>query len=112
MHIKGWRVECQRSALPARQWLLLRCDSRLFGAGQEAAVAAATAEAQRQVPTTAMVLAWSGTVVLLATLGAVSFARCGRAGQISAAVVEGTVRHLMQENQAEADHTDGAADVA
>lgn len=80
--------------------------SRLFDAGQAKAVES-TEEAARRPPTYAMVLAWSGLVGLLAMLGAISLIRCTRANQMSAAEVDDTVGHLMQENNAEAER-DGA----
>jgi len=86
--------------------------ARLFDAGQGGAVAAATEGTQRHLPTWAMVLAWSGTITFLATVGAISFARFRRAGQISTAVVDGIVGHLMQENTAEAEQTDAATGFA
>lgn len=85
--------------------------TRLFDAGQGAAVASATDGARRQLPTLATVLAWSGLFAMLAMLGAVSFVRFRRAKQISAAVVEGTVGHFMQEDGSEA-KTDGATGFA
>jgi len=107
--ITGWNANAQHCQQASGRF----CGAtRLFDAGQGAAVAAATEGAQRQLPTVAMVLAWSGAIIMLATLGAVSFARLRRAGQISATVVESTVGHLMQESQAEAEQTDGATDVA
>lgn len=72
-------------------------------------MAAATEGAQRQLPTVATVLAWPATFTVLATLGAVSFIRYRRARHISGAAVDGTVGHLMQENLADAEQTDGVA---
>jgi len=89
------------------------CDAtQLFDGGQGAAVAAATEGAQRQLPSVAMVLAWSISIFMLAMLGAMSFARYRRAGQSSAAAVDSIVGHLMQDNQAEAEQSEGAAGVA
>jgi len=86
--------------------------TRLFEAGQGAAVAAATEGAQRELPNVAMVLAWSGSIIMLAMLGAMSFARYRRAGQSSAAAVDSIAGHLMQESQAEAEQSEGVAGVA
>jgi len=83
--------------------------ARLFDAGEGASVAAATGRVQRQLPTVAMVLAWSGTAVMLVAIGAMSFARFRRAGQIPTAVVDSSVGPLIQENPTE---EEGATDVA
>jgi len=102
----GWNANDQHCQQANGRW----CGAtRLFDAGQGAAVAAATEGAQRQLPTVATVLAWPATVTMLATLGAVSFIRYRRARHISGAAVDGTVGHLMQENLAEAEQTDGVA---